>query len=98
MPKGIRGAERVPAKRDRYHRPDSGWGANLRAVLRVTDHSSLTPGTVVLGRKAGVCPRCGKVGLAVTVGGRTFYLHSEKMGFNDQGVFVTQTEECSCAK
>ena len=63
-------------------------------MLRFRDFTKLAVGHKIFDSEIQECPKCGRNGLIETVGGQKTYLHSETIGFADNGNPVMAWDEC----
>ena len=62
--------------------------------MRIEDYTNLPPGTRIDNGVIETCPHCGKLGLAETVTGNTYFTHKQWAGLNEEGNPEMRWEMC----
>ena len=63
-------------------------------MVRFRDFTKLPVNYQIFDSEIQECPKCGRTGLVETVGGKNAYLHSETIGYADNGDPVMTWDEC----
>jgi hypothetical protein len=62
--------------------------------MRVTDYTAMSLGTKIENGEIKKCPHCGNNGLAEEANGKTFYTHSQTVGWSESNQPVIDWKWC----
>jgi hypothetical protein len=67
-------------------------------VMPGRDYTRLPIGTKIDDGEIQECPYCGRAGMVMVVGGKTYYNHKQLVGMDREDTLITQFEFCPQAK